>query len=103
MNKEDSIAFLQKCIAKVENATPEDIQFYREVFDANCTVKNKESKFEIVLPTDENVNKVEAEYNMKVCKIIIDDKNLNKKYLNYDMSENTLISQQSDIVFSFAA
>lgn len=38
MNKEESLSFLQSCIDKVNLATEQDIQFYREMYDKNCTI-----------------------------------------------------------------
>lgn len=52
MNKEESLSFLQSCIDKVNLATAQDIQFYREVYDKDCTMSMNASGFEFVFPTN---------------------------------------------------
>lgn len=53
MNKEESLSFLQSCIDKVNIATAQDIQFYREVYNKDCTMSMNASEFEFVFPTDD--------------------------------------------------
>ena len=36
MDKEESLSFLQSCIDKVNLATAQDIQFYREMYNKDC-------------------------------------------------------------------
>lgn len=43
MNKEESLSFLQSCIDKVNLATAQDIQFYREMYDKDCAMPITES------------------------------------------------------------
>ena len=43
MNKEESLAFLQSCIEKVKNATKQDIQFYKEVYEKEDILMDGES------------------------------------------------------------
>ena len=38
MNKEKSLSFLQSCIDKVNLATAQDIQFYREMYNKDCVM-----------------------------------------------------------------
>ena len=38
MTKEESLSFLQNCIDKVNLATTQDIQFYREMYDKDCVM-----------------------------------------------------------------
>ena len=38
MNKEESLSFLQSCIDKVNLATAQDIQFYRETHNKDCAI-----------------------------------------------------------------
>ena len=40
MTKEESLSFLQSCIDKVNSATAQDIQFYREMYDKDCSNKD---------------------------------------------------------------
>ena len=40
MNKEESLAFLQSRIEKVKNATEQDVQFYKEVYDRRDSLSN---------------------------------------------------------------
>ena len=53
MNKEESLSFLQSCIDKVNLATAQDIQFYREMYNKDCAMPMKSSEFEFVFPTDD--------------------------------------------------
>ncbi len=59
MNKEESLSFLQSCIDKVNLATAQDIQFYREVYDKDCTMSMNASEFQFVFPTDDFAYKYE--------------------------------------------
>lgn len=44
MTKEESLSFLQSCIDKVNLATEQDIQFYRETYDKDCAIPIIESE-----------------------------------------------------------
>ena len=59
MNKEECLSFLQSCIDKVNLATAQDIQFYREVYDKDCTMSMNASEFQFVFPTDDFAYKYE--------------------------------------------
>ena len=59
MNKEESLSFLQSCIDKVNLATAQDIQFYREMYNKDCAMPMKSSEFEFVFPTDDFAYKKE--------------------------------------------
>ena len=58
-NKEESLSFLQSCIDKVNLATAQDIQFYREMYNKDCAMPMKSSEFEFVFPTDDFAYKYE--------------------------------------------
>jgi hypothetical protein len=38
MSKEESLSFLQSCIDKVNLATEQDIQFYKEMYNKDCAI-----------------------------------------------------------------
>jgi hypothetical protein len=59
MNKEKSLSFLQSCIDKVNVATAQDIQFYREIYNKDCTMPIESSDFEFVFPTEDFAYKYE--------------------------------------------
>lgn len=50
MIKEESLSFLKNCIEKVKNATEQDVQFYKEIYDKECNFVKNFSKFEFVIP-----------------------------------------------------
>lgn len=58
MNKQESLTFLQSCIEKVKEATAQDIQFYKEVYNRDCISIEKTFEFEFVFPV-----KTQMEYN----------------------------------------
>lgn len=43
MTKEESLSFLQSCIDKLNLATAEDVQFYKEMYNKECVVEEQES------------------------------------------------------------
>ena len=66
MNKEKSLTFLQSCIEKVKKATEQDIQFYKEVYDKEYVLSNKNSEFEFVFPAD-NKYEINDEFELDIC------------------------------------
>lgn len=50
MNKEETLSFLQNCIDKVNLATAQDIQLYREMYDKDCATP---MEFDLVSPTEQ--------------------------------------------------
>lgn len=51
MDKKDSVAFLKECIVNLDEATQEDIQFYKKVYEDTCTMVVENSNFEFIIPT----------------------------------------------------
>ena len=80
MIKEESLSFLQNCIEKVKNATEQDVQFYKEIYDKECNFVKNSSEFEFVIPD----NSIKYEINNKF-KISIYNQNIsdNKNQMEY--------------------
>lgn len=105
MNQEESLAFLQSCIKKVEKATKQDIELYKKNYALYCSPSKEEckSEFEFILPTNELQHnyKIRDEFTVKVCDLII--KETTKKQLEYGFINDNLLSKKDDDNFAYAA
>lgn len=50
MNKENSLAFLDKCLNKIKNATPKDINNYKKAYSDNTFCLLASDNFEVCFP-----------------------------------------------------
>ena len=53
MNKEESLAFLQSCMEKINTASEQDIQFFKDVYQKDCVLLMSSSDFKFVFPTND--------------------------------------------------
>lgn len=102
MNKEESLAFLQKCIEKVKNATEQDIQFYKDVYNRECVPVEKASEFEFVFPTNDIGCEYEIndEYELDVCN---QDTTNNKEEMEYNFLGTDSFNQETSDNLPYAA
>lgn len=104
MNKEESLAFLQKCIDHVNMASDEEVAFLQEAYMAKCTSSIEDSLFEIIPPLDivECLFETNEVMEMKIpnfkCTL---DAHISQWY--YSMKGIRTSNQQSDGSLSYAA
>lgn len=53
MDRKESLKFLQECIDKIDSATPQDIQFYRKMYEVHCDSQRNNSDFEFIPPVND--------------------------------------------------
>lgn len=99
MNKEKSLTFLQSCIEKVKKATEQDIQFYKEVYDKEYVLSNKNSEFEFVFPANDKYE-INDEFELDICNQGIRD---NKNQMEYNFLETGSFNQDASANLPYAA
>ena len=57
MNKKDSLAFLDECSHKLNNATKKEIINYKTAYEQNCSNYLSSESFEFCAPLHEKGNK----------------------------------------------
>lgn len=55
MNKKDSLAFLDECLNKLNNATKKEIANYKTVYEQNCSNYLNSDSFEFCAPSHDFV------------------------------------------------
>lgn len=103
MSKEESLAFLQNCMEKLNTASEQDIQFFKDVYQKNCVLLTEPSDFEFVFPTNDlQCNYVISdEFDLDICSF--SDKQVPKKQLGYVFLGEDLLNQQNNDNLPFAA
>ena len=103
MNKEESLAFLQSCMEKLNTASEQDIQFFKDVYQKDCVLPTASSDFEFVFPTNDlQCNYVISnEFDLDICSFR--DKQVIKKHFEYSFLGENLLNQQSNDNLPFAA
>lgn len=103
MNKEESLSFLQSCIDKVNLATAQDIQFYREVYNKDCTMSMNASEFEFVFPTGDFAYKYEINSVFELESNCHEITKTNEQKMEYNFLGVNLNIQQDNDNLPYAA
>ena len=99
MNKEKSLSFLQSCIEKVKKATEQDIRFYKEVYDREYVLSDKNSEFEFVFPADDKYE-INDEFELDICNQGIRNA---KKQMEYNFLQTSSFNQDISANLPYAA
>ena len=88
MTREDSLAFLEKCLNEVKNASEEEIEKLRKVYEKNCSTMLASDEFEFVTPTGVDNKDVEVTENidLTISKKDIEKQN-EKMFISYNKKQ----------------
>jgi len=102
MNKNESLAFLEKCIDMVNTVTEEEIEILQKIYSNHCTESDVQSLFEFLAPSDVGNLFEESIYsNMSSIpkKYIIENKN----NVNYHSTGKNIKNTQDNDNAAYAA